>query len=120
MDALLRKQRALYAGAQDALSEWASAQAALSSLLATACSVVARLRLLARDELYGALQAPAAVPELCRRRQLEALEGVLCSAYEQVRAALLSCQPHAHRRRALTAAACSCKRSQPWCTGWRS
>ena len=113
MDALLRKQRALYAGAQDALSEWASAQAALSSLLATACSVVARLRLLARDELYGALQAPAVVPELCRRRQLEALEGVLCSAHEQVRAAVLSRQPAARSAPPLCAAASARSRGAP-------
>jgi hypothetical protein len=85
MDALLRKLRATYANAQDALGEWAAAQSTLCALCAASCSVVTRLRLLADDAHFGALKLDGTVPELCRRTQLEALDALLQSAHEQVR-----------------------------------
>ena len=86
MDALQRKQRALYASARDALSEWESARSALSSLVGTTCNIVPRLRLLAQDAAFVGLDADDTLPELCRRKQVAALDSVLRSAHEQVRA----------------------------------
>jgi hypothetical protein len=83
MDALLRKQRTLYASAGNTLSEWASAHAALCSVFAACCSVLCRLRLLRDGALYAALYADTAVPELVCRKQLESLEGLLRAAHQQ-------------------------------------
>jgi len=88
MDALQRKQRALYASARDALGEWASAQSALTSLVGTACNVLSRLRFLAADSSFSGLNGEDTLPELCRRAQMAALDGVLRSAHEQVSARL--------------------------------
>lgn len=86
MDALQRKQRGLYASARDALSEWESAQSALASLVGTACNILPRLRLLAEDNAFAGLDAGDRLPELCRRKQMAALDSVLRSAHEQARA----------------------------------
>lgn len=85
MDALQRKQRALYAAARDALSEWESAKSALASLVGTVRNILPRLRLLAADASFAGLDADDTLPELCRRKQMVALDNVLRSAHEQVR-----------------------------------
>jgi hypothetical protein len=85
MDALQRKQRALYASARDALSEWESARSALASLAGTACNILPRLRLLGEDAVFAGLDVGDSLPELCRRKQMAALDSVLRSAHEQVR-----------------------------------
>ena len=86
MDALQRKQRGLYASARDALSEWESVQSALASLVGTACNILPRLRLLAQVGAFAGLDAGHMLPELCRRKQMAALDSVLRSAHEQARA----------------------------------
>jgi hypothetical protein len=84
MDAVLRKQRSLYASAQEAVGEWAGAQAALCSHVASCCAVFARLRLLRDDALYAALEAGERLPELCRRKQLDSLGSLLSGGHEQL------------------------------------
>ena len=86
MEALQRKQRALYASARDALSEWEGTQSALASLVGTVCNMLPRLRLLAADASFAGLDAGDALPELCRRKQMAALDSVLRNIHEQVRA----------------------------------
>ena len=89
MEALQRKQRALYASARDALSEWEGAQSALTSLVGTVCNILPRLRLLAADASFAGLDADG-LPELCRRKQMAAFDSVLRSVHEQVRVVRVS------------------------------
>ena len=114
MDALLRKQGSLYAGARRALIDWATAREALCSLFSAVCNVLNRLRVVHVGALYTRLGVGDALPELATRKQLEALHGLLQSVHEEVRCFTSSCR----QLRGHGTLRCSLLRSQKLCGNW--